>query len=172
VINPTTPLANTADATTAARAGAIGAFLMAAHGAFAALIIIFTADSYVANLRRVSDTMYGQDSEAARMSAAMMSPTMVYMMMGWSLLFAVGIAVIGIVQWRKLTKLIPLILGLFTLYSLLMFGLGKINANPVAAQMQIPLWREILSVVVNIAEIALFYAGFRGASWLGKQAKA
>jgi hypothetical protein len=171
VINPTTPLVNTADATTAARAGAIGAFLMAASGAMAGLIMIFTAESYAAQLRQVAETMYGQGSETARASAAMMTPALVYMSAAMSLLFAVGIAVLGVVQWRKLTKLIPLILGLFTLYGLLMLGLGKVNGNPAAAQMQIPLWREVLAVVVNIVAIACFYAGFRGANWLGKQAK-
>ncbi|KRA64686.1 hypothetical protein ASD79_19755 [Caulobacter sp. Root655] len=172
VINPTTPLDNVADATTAARAGALGAFLLAASGAIGGLIVIFTAESYAAKLRHVAEAMYGQGSEIARASAVMMTPALVYMSAAMSLLFALGIAVLGVVQWRKLTRLIPLILGLLTLYGLLMLGLGKINGNPTVADMQIPLWREVLSVVVNLVAIALFYAGFRGGNWLSKQAKA
>ena len=168
MINPAASLATEDEAATAARAGAIAAFLLAASGAMSALIMIATADSYAAKLRRVTETMYGAGSEAAQMTAGMMTPALVYMSAAMGLAFAAGILVLGVVQWRKLTRPIPLILGLFTAYSLLMLVLNLVNGNPAAAAMQFPIWRQALAVVVDLAVIVLCYGGFRGASRLVK----
>jgi hypothetical protein len=172
MINPTTSVATEDEAATAARAGAIAAFLLAASGAMSGLIMIATADSYAAKLRRVTEAMYGAGSEAAQAGAGMMTPALVYMSAAMSLIFAVGLLVLGVVQWRKLTRPIPLILGLFTAYSLLMFVLNQVNGNAAVAAMEFPIWRQALAVIVDLAVIVLSYAGFRGASRLAKLRKA
>ncbi|EJL31296.1 hypothetical protein PMI01_02830 [Caulobacter sp. AP07] len=161
-INPARSVRTEGEAKAAAQAGALGAFLMAAYGVVVAVILVMTAESYVANARAFAPVLYGRGSEAARMVAATISPAWIYGLAIWSLICALGAAGLGVVQWGKLTRLIPMILGLFALYGLLMFGLGKINGSPLAGQMPVPLWREILWLVVNLAEIVLFWAGFRG----------
>jgi hypothetical protein len=171
-INPVGSIKTEGEAKTAARAGALGAFLMAAYAVVVVMIMTITAESYAANLREFTQVLYGPGSEAARIVAGVMSPAMVYGLAAWILICALGLAVIGVAQWRKLTRLIPLILGLVTLYGVLMFALGKISGNSLAPQMQVPLWREVLWVVVNIVEIALFWAGVRGGNRLNQLRRA
>ena len=161
-INPMMPIESNGQARTAAQAGALGSYLMAAYAAVVALIMALTAKSYASNLRAFTEVLYGPGSQAAQLSAPMVSSAMVLGLAAWMLICALGLAVIGLVQWRKLTMLIPLILGLITLYGVLMFTLSKISGNALAPRMPVPLWREILWLVVNIAEIVLFWAGFRG----------
>jgi hypothetical protein len=59
-----------------------------------------------------------------------------------------GLVFLGVVQWRKPNPIIPLLLGLFTAYGLLMLpGPG--------APIRISRWRKALSVVV--VALVLFY---------------
>lgn len=161
-INPVEPIRTEDEAEAAARAGALGAFLMAAYGVVVAMIVVLTAETYAANLRAFAPVLYGRGSEAARLTAATISPAWIYGLAVWGVICALSAAALGAVQWRKLTWLIPMILGLFTVYSLVMFGLSKVNGSPLAGLMPVPLWREILWLVVNLVQALLLWTGFRG----------
>jgi hypothetical protein len=109
--------------------------------------------------------MYGENTAAGQAALGMMTPLFVYITAGTSILFALGIAALGAVQWKKPNLVIPLIFGLFTAYSLAMLVLNLLNGNPASAAMAIPMWRNILAGVVDVTALVLFWAGFRG----GKQ---
>jgi hypothetical protein len=167
-INPARPVKTEDEARAAARAGAWGAFLMAAPGMVVALNMLFTTDAYLAKLRTATVAMYGEGSAMAQSALLMMTPQFVYFTAVTSLVFALVIVVLGVVQWRKPNLVIPLILGLLTAYGLLMLLLGLLRANPATAAMAIPMWRNVLAGVVDVACLVLFWAGFRG----GKQLSA
>ena len=168
ILNPTLPLATEADAVAAGRAGAVAAFLTAASSLFGALMIILTADAYVAQLRETTIAMYGATSETAKASLAMMTPTLVYFTAITSLVFAAVYVVLGVVQWRKPNTVIPLLLGLFAVYGLVMMAIGHLSGSIAASHLHIPVWRQALSGVIALVAVVLFYNGFRGASRLSK----
>jgi hypothetical protein len=168
MINPTTPIQTEGDALAVGRAGALGAFLMAAASVVGALEIVLSVDTYLAKMRQATIAMYGEGTEVARTALSMMTPSMIYMTVAVTLVFALIYAVLGAVQWRKPNVVIPLLLGLLSAYGLLTMLLGHLNGTASAAQMHIPIWRQGLSAVVAIAALALFYNGFRGANRLSK----
>jgi hypothetical protein len=161
-INPTKPVKTEDEARAAARAGAWGAFLMAVPGAAVALNMLFTADAYLAKLRAATIALYGEGSATAQAAMTMMTPQFVYITGATSLIFALVIVVLGVVQWRKPNLVIPLILGLLTAYGLLTLLLGLVNGSAASAAMAIPMWRNVLAAVVDVTCLALFWAGFRG----------
>ena len=121
LLNPTTRLEGESDALAAGRAGALGAFLLAVGG----VIVVLTADSYAVQLRTAALAMHG-DPKAAQKTAALMTPTLVYASAIYSVVCALVLVVLGAVQRRKPNTIIPLILGLLTAYSVLMFVIGKL----------------------------------------------
>lgn len=160
-INPTKPVKTEDEARAAARAGAWGAFVMAVPSAAAALNMLLTADAYLVKLRAATVALYGEGSATAEAALTMMTPQFVYITAVTSLIFALVIVVVGVVQWRKPNLVIPLILGLLTAYGLLTLLLGLLNGGAATAAM-VPMWRNVLAVVVDVACLALFWAGFRG----------
>jgi hypothetical protein len=160
-INPTKPVKTEDEARAAARAGAWGAFVMAVPSAAAALNMLLTADAYLVKLRAATVALYGEGSATAEAALTMMTPQFVYITAVTSLIFALVIVVVGVVQWRKPNLVIPLILGLLTAYGLLTLLLGVLNGGAATAAM-VPMWRNVLAVVVDVACLALFWAGFRG----------
>lgn len=172
MINPATSVATEDEAATAARAGALGAFLMAVPGVVASVAMLVDIDGYLAKLRHVMAVMYGETSEVFRMSVATLTPQLIYFSATWGVALSLGIVVLGVVQWRKPNPIVPLLLGLFTAYGLLMLILGLVRLNPAAAAMKIPAWRNALAVVIDLVVLVLFYSGFRGASRLAKLRKA
>ncbi len=56
----------------------MGAFLQAANGLLGGLIIAVNIDGYLAQLRRVTVTLYGENSAAGQAGLAMMTPSLVY----------------------------------------------------------------------------------------------
>jgi hypothetical protein len=160
-INPTKPVKTEDEARAAARAGAWGAFVMAVPSAAAALNMLLTADAYLVKLRAATVALYGEGSATAEAALTMMTPQFVYITAVTSLIFALVIVVVGVVQWRKPNLVIPLILGLLTAYGLLTLLLGLVNGGAATAAM-VPMWRNVLAVVVDVVCLALFWAGFRG----------
>jgi hypothetical protein len=161
-INPTKPVKTEDEARAAARVGAWGAFVMAVPSAAAALNMLLTADAYLVKLRAATVALYGEGSATAEAALTMMTPQFVYITAVTSLIFALVIVVVGVVQWRKPNLVIPLILGLLTAYGLLTLLLGLLNGGAASAAMVVPMWRNVLAVVVDVVCLALFWAGFRG----------
>ena len=170
LLNPTTRLEGESDALAAGRAGALGAFLLAVGGVIGAVIVVLTADSYAAQLRTAALAMHG-DPKAAQKTAALMTPTLVYASAIYSVVCALVLVVLGAVQRRKPNTIIPLILGLLTAYSVLMFVIGKLP-GAMSIHMELPVWRQVLIQTANVAALVFFYAGFRGANRLAKLRKA
>ncbi|MEJ2816248.1 MULTISPECIES: hypothetical protein [unclassified Caulobacter] len=166
-LNPAAAISTEDEALASGRAGAVGAFVSAAHGLFGAALIAVNIDGYLAQLRAVTATMYGESSQAGQAALAMMGPAMVYTTLAMSVGFAAVFAIVGVVQWRKPNAVIPLLLGLLALYSLLMLVLNMANPATASAHM-IPAWRQALAVVVDLVCLLLFYNGLRGANRLRK----
>lgn len=162
MINPTASLTTEDEATNAARAGALGAFLMAVPGLVASGAMLLDVDGYLEKTRHVMAAMYGEKSELVQATMSTLTPQLIYVSAAWGVMLSLGIVILGVVQWRKPNLVIPLVLGLFTAYGLLMLLLGLMGANPAAAAMEIPLWRNALAVLIDVACLVLFWAGFRG----------
>ncbi|WP_165185194.1 hypothetical protein [Caulobacter soli] len=168
-INPAKPINTEEDARGAARAGAWGAFLMATPGAIGALCLLFTIDSYLARTRAAMIATYGADDPVREKMLLMLTPQFVYLTAGASLVFALIIGILGVVQWKKPSLTVPLILGLFTAYGLVMLSLNLANHEVMTAAtkaMAAPMWRNVLAGVVDVMCLVLFWAGFRGGKWL------
>lgn len=164
--NPAVAISTEDEAVASGRAGAVGAFVVAAHGLFGAALIAVNIDGYLAQLRAVTATMYGESSQG-HAAMAMMGPAMVYWTLTVSVVMAAVFAVLGVVQWRKPNAVIPLLMGLLTLYSLVMMLLGMVNPTTANLHM-VPAWRQALAVVVDGVCLLLFYNGLRGANRLRK----
>lgn len=165
--NPAVAISTEDEALASGRAGAVGAFVTAAHGLFGAALIAVNIDGYLAQLRAVTAAMYGQDSATGQAAMAMMGPAMVYWTLTVSVVMAAVFVVLGVVQWRKPNAVIPLLMGLLTLYSLVTMLLAMVNPMTAGVHM-VPVWRQALAVVVDLSCLLLFYNGLRGANRLRK----
>jgi len=165
-LNPAAAISTEDEALASGRAGAVGAFVTAAHGLFGAALIAVNIDGYLAQLRSATTAMYGESSQG-QAAMAMMGPAMVYWTLTVSVVMAAVFAVLGVVQWRKPNAAIPLLMGLLTLYSVVMMLLTMVNPMTAGVHM-IPVWRQALAGVVDVICLLLFYNGLRGANRLRK----
>lgn len=169
LLDPRVKIADEAEAVQAARLGAVGCFV------YAAALIISTTVFLDGNAMREAMragmlSAPHQDPEVAAAATAMietMMPTMLGMIAAFCAIFAVGAVVCGIVQWKKLTRLIPLFLLLLSVYGLLsvaMASLGRLSGQMMT--IELPLWRNILTVGSCAVVLALSIVSFRGGSYL------
>lgn len=160
--NPTAPINNEAEALAAARASAIAIFIGVLWG-IVGIIYMMTA---------------GQGAmEAALAQSAAEAPEVAGMagIMTQAALWMAGILVViqlvlGLVQWSKPNKVIPIIFIVLVIYGLGSTALGLMMSGqmdiPEAAQA--PMWLTALGFVVMIVELVMHFAGVRGASRLDK----
>ena len=80
---------------------------------------------------------------------------------------AIACAVLGAIQWRKLTRLIPLLLLLFAVFGLASTLKARVTMPPEAfPDIGIPVWRSALNWALSMAKVLLLIVGFRGGSVL------
>jgi hypothetical protein len=167
--NPAAALSTEGEALAACRAGAVGAFVMAANGLFGVLLTVTQIGPDMARLHRETAATLGHQTPAAREALSTIGPAMVYFILGVSGVLALVVAILGVVQWRKPNLVIPPPLGLVALYGLLTTVMGLVNGSAAAAaRAGMPFWRYDLSVVVSLVCLLLFYNGLRGARRLRK----
>ena len=171
LLNPFTPILTPEDASTAARAGAVGAFLTAISGVYGAVQLYLKRDQLAA-IARQSVEVAGQDPEIARQTAAMMEGAATTLPLVMSVIVLLVYLVFGLVQWRKRTRLIPLLMLLFSAYGVVMGLVGMVSRGSAAqAQYQAflpPLWQQLAGWLISVVILALFWAGYRGGDRLKK----
>lgn len=172
VVNPFKPLLSEQEAGVAARAGALGAFLTAASGVLGTVRLYLQKDAMLAIVRE-STNLQSTDPEVARQASAMIEPVAIYVPMGTSIMVIVIYLVFGLIQWRRRTKMIPLIMFLFSAWGVIMGFLGLfITRTPAQAALMPPGWQMVLNWALEVVILALFWAGVRGGSWLQKSRSA
>jgi hypothetical protein len=161
VLNPFAKLPDEETAARAARAGAVGAWLAAVSSAFGAAMIFLKLDVYVDEMRRqVQATAAMQDPAMAEAMMANAAPSIVWTTIGFSGLVGLVYVLLGVVQWRRKTRLIPLLLLLFAIYGLavsLLAIVGHKASNPYSSLGQLS-----VGLVLSIATLLCFIAGTRG----------
>jgi hypothetical protein len=174
LLNPFTPIVTPEDASAAARAGAIGAFLTVATSILGAVRLYLYRDQMLAAVRQ-STSVPGQDPEVARQTAAMAEGVVTYGPMIATGLMVVIYLVFGAVQWRRRTMMIPLIMFLFSAYGVVMGLVGLMLRAQGHAQYQaltVPAWEQAIGWIGMVIVLALFWAGVRGGNRLKKIAAA
>lgn len=161
VLNPFAKLPDEETATRAARAGAVGAWLAAASSAFGAAMIFVKLDVYVAEMRRqVAANAAMHDPVMADAMMANAAPSIIWTTIGFSGLVGLVYIILGAVQWRRKTRLIPLLLLLFALYGLavsLLAIIGHKADNAYSSPIQLA-----VGLMLSTAAVLCFIAGVRG----------
>ncbi len=168
LLNPFGSIEDTQRATAATRGSAVAlaaSGLMSAWGA--AKLLLWPGDIS----RAMHESMIAQahdDPEAARIAEAMV-PAMMQMSAVFAVIIAIGLVALAWVQWRYLTRTIPLIficLGLLGLFSaaagILMTSTGM------APDVPLPVAEVVLSRAVTIATLLLHISGFKGGNFLAR----
>jgi len=165
LLNPLAPIKTPNEARTAARIGAVGLFVQAGAAVQGAIMSFVTMDALVADMR---EAMSAQNlpPESAAIANAMVGPSMIYGLIGFSLFLALVSLILGFIQWRKLTKLIPLLLFLLMAYGFLS-ELKLLFTHPVG-MIVVPIWQRALGWTVSVAVLVMLWAGFRGGDRLRK----
>lgn len=165
LLNPFAPIKTPNEARTAARAGAVGLFVLAAASAQTAVTTFATKDAIVIKMREVMSAQNLPPVSDALVKS-MVGPGMIYGLIGFSLFFGVVSLIMGFVQWRKLTKLIPLLFFILMVYSFLS-ALRVVLTHPVGA-METPVWQGVVGWTSNVVVLVMLWAGFRGGDRIGK----
>ncbi|WP_419319875.1 hypothetical protein ACN2C7_03480 [Caulobacter sp. ErkDOM-E] len=166
VLSPFKPLLTEQEASTAARAGAVGAFLSVASAVQGLVELYLTRDKMFVAMAGVPKP----PAKDSQISAAMMDTIQTGVFgfaLGMVALVGVAYLVFGVIQWRRRTMLIPLIMFLFSAYSVLMSVLGLFTPH---AAMATPVWRTVLELALEIVLLTLFWAGYRGGRYLRRGA--
>ncbi|MDG2530026.1 hypothetical protein [Caulobacter endophyticus] len=161
VLNPFAKLPDAEAATRAAKAGAVGAWLSAVGGAIGAASIFFRFDTYLAKMREAAlASPSAQDPATLEASMAMMGPILAWTTIGFSVVITLVYVWLGFVQWRRLTRMIPLLMLLFAAYGLLTTVLAFANGQ--AALGLVPPVQMAFSIVMSVVALLCFIAGVRG----------
>lgn len=175
LLNPFTPIETREDASVAARAGAIGAFLTVASGLVGAVQMYLRRDQLLA-LARQSANVPGGDPEVARQTAAMMEGVVTYVPMVTTGVMLLAYLAFGLIQWQRRTMLIPLLMFLLSAFGSVSGLIGLLTRGPaVQAQYQAfmpPVWQQVGSWAFALLALALFWAGYRGGDRLKKMGPA
>ncbi len=168
MLNPRTAIETQDQAERAARVGAIGIFLFAGWSVVEAFQILLMADQMSAAWAAV---MTPAEREAVGTAMSFLP----YITAVATALLAMVCMVVGLVQWRTMTSLIPLLFLLWVAASLVMSLTDAVGDERAAAiQAMIPVWRIALNALVSLLLAAMFLTGFRGGSrlaQLGRQAE-
>ena len=117
MLNPFVRIATEAEARTAARAGAVGAYLGAIQAGVGVVTLAVTSSTLADAMRQSMIATMPPDIDPDRVVMAMKAiPGMIVGMTILSAAVAIACAVLGAIQWRKLTRLIPLLLLLFAVF--------------------------------------------------------
>lgn len=162
-LNPLKPLPDGQE-TLATRVSAITFFVLAVEGLWGAISGWFQRDAVLAEMRQAVEGGIAR-TDVAKASLDMVGPGLVQGMLLFGLGQALLFLVLGLIQWRRPNKWIPLILFLFFAYSLLsvpqMVYLTGFRFDG-------PPWGLIRTVVETSVLLLIFWAAFRGGDRLGK----
>ncbi|PLR22352.1 hypothetical protein SGCZBJ_18610 [Caulobacter zeae] len=161
VLNPFAKLPDEETAARAARAGAVGAWLTAVGSVIGAAMIFFRFDTYLAKMREaaLADSA-GRDPAVTQAVLATMGPTMAWATIGFTIAIGLVYVWLGVVQWRRLTRMIPLMMLLFAAYGLLTTALGLAGGKAVMG-LVVPL-QIAFSLLLSTVALLCFIAGTRG----------
>lgn len=151
----------------AVRVSAIALLVVAIECLGGAISTWFERDAVLQQMRKSLELV--SRPEVAAASREMMGPGLVQGMIYLSFAQALLFFALGVVQWRKPNKWIPLITFLFFSYSLL--SIPKM-LYLTGLQFAGPPWGIIRTALESILFVTVFWAGFRGGDRLDKLKKA
>ena len=161
-INPTAPIHTRPEALAAARASALAIALGVAFGIFGVIKTMGAGTEAMEAM--VAESAQG-DAEVAGM-VGVMAGAAVFV----SIAMVVVQAILGLVQWVKPNRFIPVLFIALVALGLAstVYGLMMVNQVDVPAGMQASIGLSVISLVVLLVELALHITGFRGASKLAQ----
>jgi hypothetical protein len=162
--NPLAPAGDHAWALRRARLSAVALWLSALSGlVYAALTMVYGDQVYAAMLEAVS--AQAETPEQAEIARSFLSPGVVRFAMITAVFIGLAQIVIGLVQWRRPNRIIPLLFLLLGVYGLVS-GLvafmmaGQMGYSPTAGM---PAWSQGLSYLIQIVALVFHVGGWRGA---------
>lgn len=162
-LNPLKPLPDGQE-TLATRVSAGALFVLAAEGLWGTVSSWLQRDTVLTEMRQAIEGHINNPA-VENASLDMIGPGFAQGLLVFGVVQMLLFLALGLIQWRKPNKWIPLILFLFFAYSLLsipqMLYLTRF-------QFDAPPWGLIRTVVETVVLVAIFWAGFRGGDRLGK----
>lgn len=160
VLNPLAKLPDQESAGRAARAGAVGLWLTAAGSVIGAASILLRFDTYLAKMREAAAAKaVHQDPAVAEAVMRSIGPGLAWTTIGLAAVVALIYAWLGLVQWRRQTRLIPLLMLLLALYGLLATLTGLLSGQTAGL---VPPFQMALSLTLSLLALLCFIAGTRG----------
>ncbi len=139
--NPFGPVDSAVSATAMARLSALGFWLWAATGLMQAGLVWFGA---------------GEEEAAFRGATT-----------GFAVVFAVAAAVLGLVQWRRPNRIMPVFGLAWALYELSAFGVSLLVGAPLGVA-GVPVWGSAVAGVAMLICAVLHVGGLRGSAAMAR----
>lgn len=171
LLNPFVRIDDEATARAAARGGAVALLISAASMVFGILYVLAAPETMTSAMEAGMASAAATDPESAKIAEAMV-PAMVNISIMFNGFLALVMVVLAVVQWRKMTKIIPLIF-------LMLCGLGALSmvwalamvATGMAPQVPVPPLQAWVGRIALLLETLLLITAFRGGSYLARAAK-
>ncbi|AYV44783.1 hypothetical protein CFHF_23180 [Caulobacter flavus] len=161
VLNPLAKLPDEETATRAARAGAVGSWLTAVGSVFGAAMIFLRFETYVGEMRKqILANAAQQDPAVTQAMLNAIGPTTAWATIIFTLVLGLVYLWLGFVQWRRLTRMIPLLMLLLSAYGLLSTLLAYAS-NKAATNLTSPAQMTVSMAMLAVA-VLCFIAGLRG----------
>ncbi|MCX7587223.1 hypothetical protein [Phenylobacterium sp. 58.2.17] len=160
LLDPRTRIDDAAQAGVAARIGAVAIFASAPSSLLSLVFRNLSPEAMVATVELTAST-----PEERQILEAMtaMTPQLIGLMVVVTILSS---GVLGALQWRYRTWIIPAICLLWTGYDALMVPLEWTDEVVSLVRNDSPLWLTVFEIAVLPVGIAMFWAAFRGGRWL------
>lgn len=160
VLNPLARLTDEESAGRAARAGAVGLWLTAAGSVIGAASILLRFDTYLARMRAAAAAKaVHQDPVVAEAVMRSIGPSLAWTTIGLAVVVSLVYGWLGAVQWRRRTRIIPLLMLLLALYGLLATLAGLLSGQTAGL---VPPLQLALSLTLSVLALLCFVAGVRG----------
>jgi len=170
LLNPFVRIDDEATARAAARGGAVALLISAASMVFGILYVLASPETITSAMEAGMANAAATDPEAAKMAEAMV-PALVNISMMFNGVLALVMVVLAVIQWRKMTKIIPLIfLMLCALGALSMVWALAMVATGMAPQVPVPPLQAWVGRITLLLQVLLFITAFRGGSYLARAA--
>lgn len=168
LLNPFGRIEDTARATAAARGSAVALAASGLLSAWGAVKILLWPETITRLMHESMAAQAHDDPEAARIAEAMI-PAMMNMSAMFAAVFAAGLLALAVVQWRYLTRTIPIIFVCLGVLGLLSAAAGLLmTSSGMAPDVPLPVAEVILGRTVSIAAVLLHISGFKGGNFLAR----
>ncbi|HRD45799.1 MAG TPA: hypothetical protein PLF78_04875 [Caulobacter sp.] len=168
LLNPFGRIDDRERATAAARGGAVALAIGALISLYGAAKLYLMPAALTEAMRAGMAGSASTNPDAAKVAEAMI-PGVMQMAAMMSIGIAVVLLILAVVQWRRLTRVIPLIFACLGALGLVMAALGMVMiASGMTPSPPVPLAETVITRALSLVTLVLHIGAYRGADWLAK----